>query len=315
MMVVNPRATTTSPRVTDVIVGALSHQYELEVTMTNHRGHAYALGEYASAEQIPVVFTLGGDGVINELVNGLLLDGPTETVIAPIPGGSGNVFVRALGLPLDPVEATGVLLEALRAENISEINIGHLRALTESGDEIRRYFIANAGLGLDAQIIGAMERQRAKGHAASPQRYLSTTLTEYFRNTDKSASSLVISRPGLPPVTNVFVALIQNCSPWTYFGNWALDPNPAASFDTGLDVFMVRKLNFLSTLAAAGKIITRSRGRGRASAYTAWHDQREFTATSTQPVALQADGEGLGLITEARFISQPRMIRTVYLAK
>ena len=315
MMVVNPRATTTSPRVTDVIVSALSHEYELEVTMTNHRGHAYALGEYASSEKIPVVFTLGGDGVVNELVNGLLLDGSSETIIAPIPGGSGNVFVRALGLPIDPVEATGVLLEALRTNNISSINIGHLTAVTESGEEVRRYFIANAGLGLDAQIIGAMERQRAKGHVASPQRYLATTLREYFRNTDKSASSLTISRPGLPPETNVFVALIQNCSPWTYFGNWALDPNPAASFETGLDVFMVRKLTLLSTLAAAGKIITRSRGRSRASAYTAWHDQREFTAESASPIPLQADGEGLGSIYRARFISQPRMVRTIYIPR
>lgn len=313
MMVVNPRATSTSPRVTDVIVGALSHEFELEVTMTNHRGHAFALGEYASAEKIPVVFTLGGDGVVNELVNGLLVEGPSETVIAPIPGGSGNVFVRALGLPLDPVEATGILLEALRTDNIARINIGHLTAQTATGEEIRRYFIANAGLGLDAQIIGAMEKQRAQGFSASPQRYLATTLNEYFRNTNKSASSLTISRPGLPAVSNVFVALIQNCSPWTYFGSWALDPNPAASFETGLDVFMVRKLNIFSTLAAASKIITRSRGRTRANAYTAWHDQREFIAHSAEPVPLQADGEGLGLIREARFISQPRMVRTVYL--
>lgn len=313
MMVVNPQATTTSPWVTDVIVRALSHDFELEVTVTNHRGHAFTLGEYAHEEKIPIIFTLGGDGVINEVVNGLLSRGECQTVIAPIPGGSGNVFVRALGLPVDPVEATGALLEAIRDNQTSKINLGHVQAKSADGKSISRYFVANAGLGLDAQIINAMEDARAKGHTASPQRYLATTIREFFRSTDRSKSSLSITRPGSDPVENVFVALVQNCSPWTFFGSWALDPNPSASFFTGLDVFMVRKLHLVATFGAATKIITRARGRTRGSTYTAWHDQREFTADSAIPIPLQADGDALGDITHAVFTSRPRCLNTVHL--
>jgi diacylglycerol kinase family enzyme len=311
MMVVNPRATTTSPRVTDVIVHALSHEFDLEVTVTNHRGHAYALGEYAFSANIPIIFTLGGDGVVNELVNGLLAHGASDTIIAPIPGGSGNVFVRALGLPLDPVEATGALLEALRENKTTKINIGHIEALGMGGEKIERYFLANAGVGFDAQIINAMDESREKGYPASPQRYLITTIREYFRNTNRSSSPLTISRPGSVPIDNVFVALFQNSSPWTFFGKWALDPNPAASFFTGLDVFIVRKLNLLATFAAAGKVITRARGRGRANAYISWHDQREVTAQSPTPIPLQADGEALGSVSYARFTNRPRGLTTI----
>jgi diacylglycerol kinase family enzyme len=311
MMVVNPRATTTSTRVTDVIIRALSHEFDLEVTVTNHRGHAFALGEYAQAENIPIIFTLGGDGVVNEVVNGLLSKGASDTLIAPIPGGSGNVFVRALGLPLDPVEATGALLEAIRDNNFTKINVGHIEAIDDEGNHFERFFLANAGLGFDAQIINAMDRSRAKGHQASPQHYLTTTIREYFHNTNRSSSPLAISRPGSTPIDNVFVALIQNSSPWTFFGKWALDPNPAASFSTGLDVFIVRKLNLLATFAAAGKVILRARGRGRAKSYMSWHDQREITADSPTPIPLQADGEALGSVTYARFTNRPRGLATI----
>jgi len=311
IMVVNPNATTTSPRVTDVIVRALSNDFELEVTITNHRGHAFSLGEYAQNEAIPIAFTLGGDGVVNEFVNGLLHDGPSQTVLAPIPGGSGNVFARALGIPADPVEATGAILEAIREGNDREINIGHIHAETASGEIIERYFLANAGLGFDAQIIEAMDKERDAGHVASPRRYLLTTVREYFTNTDRKSTALQIGRVGTEAIEHVFIALVQNASPWTFFKSWALDPNPAASFDTGLDVFIVRKLDLVSTLLAAGKVIARTRNKSAANAYTSWHDQREFWANSLEPVPLQADGEGLGMIVGAQFSSRPRALRTV----
>lgn len=290
---------------------ALSHDYDLEVTVTNHRGHAFSLGEYAHEQEIPILFTLGGDGVINEVVNGLLSRGPTSTIVAPIPGGSGNVFVRALGLPVDPVEATGAILEALRDHNLTTINLGHVQSQGIDGSAVNRYFVANAGLGLDAQIIGAMEQARARGHKASPQRYLATTIREFFLETNRSRSSLRISRPGSEPIDNVFVALVQNSSPWTFFGSWALDPNPAASFYTGLDVFMVRKLHLAATIGAATKIITRARGGIRGKSYTAWHDQREFTADSSTPIPLQVDGEALGEISHAVFTSRQTCLTTV----
>lgn len=315
MMVVNPQATTTSPLVTDVIVKAVSHDFDLEVTATHHRGHAFALGEYAREQDIPIIFTLGGDGVVNEVVNGLLSHGPCTTIVAPIPGGSGNVFARALGLPVDAVEATGAVLEALRGNHITTINVGHVQSQASDGSPLNRYFVANAGLGLDAQIIGAMEKVRAKGHKASPQRYLATTLREYFLETNRSRSPLRISRPGSDPIDNVFVALIQNSSPWTFFGSWALDPNPAASFHTGLDVFMVRKLHVAATIGVAAKIITRARGGMRGKSHTSWHDQREFTADSSTPIPLQVDGEALGEISHATFTSRPNCLRTVMIVE
>ena len=117
LLVVNPAATTTSARTRDVLIHALASELKLEVATTEYRGHARDLGRRAAESgEIELVVALGGDGTVNEVVNGLLHDGPDPEGLprlAVVPGGSTNVFARALGLPNDAVEATGALLDAL----------------------------------------------------------------------------------------------------------------------------------------------------------------------------------------------------------
>lgn len=313
LLVANPNATSTSPRVIDVIVRALSHELDLEVTMTTHKGHAHSIGEYAVESEIPLVITLGGDGVVNEVINGIMFANPEKAkpAIAPIPGGSGNVFVRALGLPIDPVEATGAIMECCRAQSFRAISLGLAVSERSNGEEFSRYFAANSGIGLDATIIAAMDKDRKKGASASPLRYLGTTVREYLRRSNHNAS-ITISRPGTTTVDHVYVALVQNSSPWTFFGSWALDPNPAASFDTGLDVFIVRKLDPISTARAARRIISRSRRQTtRARAFTSWHDQFGFSIQADPEVPIQIDGEALGSVSRVQFTHHPNALRVV----
>lgn len=311
LLVVNPRATTTSPRVVDVIVHAFSADIDLDVTVTTHRGHGIALGERAREEGMDVVVTLGGDGVVNEVTNGLLIHGPGPDVpmLAPVPGGSANVFARSLGLPNDAVEATGVLLENLRDGVHRSIGLGRAND---------RWFLANAGLGIDAEIISAMERHRAAGRSATPLRYLTTTLAAYFRHTDRRHPALTLTRPtptgslagiGSESVPGVFFAFVQNTAPWTYLGTLPVNPCPDATFDTGLDLFGVRRLR-VPTAALAATRMLRGAGRGDArGALVNWHDQSEFTVTADRPIAAQIDGEGVGLTTAMRFEAVPRALR------
>src|SRR5688500_18564339 len=114
LLVVNPKATTFSARVRDVLAHALASETRLELVETKARGHAVELSASAAGEGYGLVVALGGDGTVNEVVNGLLSSGPGPQVpaLAVVPGGNANVFARALGLAADPVEATGELLGA-----------------------------------------------------------------------------------------------------------------------------------------------------------------------------------------------------------
>ena len=298
LLIVNPRATTTSPRVTDVLVQALSNELDLEVTVTTHKGHGIAIGERARAEGLDIVVTLGGDGVIHEVVNGLLTNGVHADLprLATVPGGSGNVFARALGLPADPVEAPGHLLDAVRHDRTRRIGLGR------AGD---RWFIANAGIGLDAEVIDAMERQRRAGHTATPARYLGTVLRQIFWTTDRRNPRLSLKRGSQEPIDGVFHVIVQNTSPWTYFGKWPIEPCPNASFDTGLDVFALRSLDTTNTLLAARRMIMHARGGSNRGSIVIWHDVDAFTVAMTVPTGLQIDGESIGLFSEVSFESVP----------
>jgi diacylglycerol kinase family enzyme len=304
ILVVNPSATTTSPRVTDVLVHALADEVDLDVVPTSHRGHARDLGAAARRDGLDIVVTLGGDGTINEAVNGMLADGPGPDVpvLATVPGGSGNVFARALGLPVDPVEATGQLLDGIREKRTRSLGLGRANG---------RWFCCNAGLGIDAEIIAAMEDHRAQGRTATPGRYLRTTLAQFFAGTDRRDPALTVRRPGEDPVEGVFVAIVQNTSPWTYFGSWPVDPCPEASFETGLDVFAVRRMGVLPSLRAARRMVMHSRAGSTKRGITVAHDLSAFEVTASRPTLLQIDGEGLGEAGWVRFESVPDALRAV----
>lgn len=312
LLIANPNATTTSPRMRDVITGALAHEIDLEVETTTHRGHAVELGRQARRDAIDIVVTLGGDGTINEAVNGMLADGPGDPmpILAAVPGGSANVLARALGFPNDAIEATGMVLESLRDGSSHQIGLG-LARFTPIGSaaEITHWFTINAGVGLDADVVRAMEVQRAQGHKASGQRYLFTAVRQYFGPTDRKHAPLRIERPGVPAIEGVFLAIIQNTAPWTYFGPVPINPCPQASFDVGLDVFAPQAMDLLSTARYGARMIRGSRLGPVKGGLALLHDQPSLTIFADPPGALQIDGDSMGTVDQVQFTSVPRALR------
>src|SRR5581483_3999045 len=133
MLVVNPKATLTTERQRDILTRALGSDLKVDLAQTTRRGHATEFGAQAAEAGLDLVVVLGGDGTINEVVNGLLGSGPWDPergqslpALAVVPGGSTNVFSRALGIARDPVVATSELLDALRAGRSRRIGLGRV---------------------------------------------------------------------------------------------------------------------------------------------------------------------------------------------
>jgi diacylglycerol kinase family enzyme len=301
LLVVNPKATTTTDVTRDVLISALADKFHLEVVTTTHRGHAEELGVRARAEAMDCILTLGGDGTIHEVVNGLLAQGPRPDlpVLGTVPGGSANVFARALGYPQDAVESTGLLLRAMREASTRTVGLGMV-------DD--RYFTFTAGLGLDAEVMLRIEAARAHGKAATPTRYLATTLRHFFRGSDRRSPALVLHRRGEEPVEGVFLAIVQNTSPWTFFGAHPINPSPLASFETGLDLWATTSLKVPSSLRYGTRMVLR-RAKGAPKHIVAWHDVDEFRVTANRPTAMQVDGEVVGDVDEVRFRAVPAALR------
>lgn len=305
LLVVNPKATTTTLRGRDVLVSALGDTLKLDCAETTHRDHAIELGRHAMAEGYGTVLVLGGDGTVNEVVNGLLAAGPSPDVpaLAIVPGGSTNVFARALGLPSSPMEATGQLLEALRAGRSTRVGLGR-------ADD--RWFTFCAGLGLDAAAVARVEERRAKGKRSTPGLYVRSTVNRFFFGTNRRTAPLLLSVPtaAAPEPEPIFVGLVCNTSPWTYLGDRRIEPCPAASFETGLDVMALRRLGLFTTLRASRRMLTGTAPRGRS--VTLLHDLAEFTISTTEGAQpFQVDGDALGERESVTFRSVPGALRVI----
>ncbi|HVV75246.1 MAG TPA: diacylglycerol kinase family protein [Mycobacteriales bacterium] len=306
LLVVNPKATLTSARERDVLARALGSDLKVDLEETTHRGHAIELGARAVAEAYDLVVVLGGDGTINEVVNGIL--GPGEwhgasedtPALAVVPGGSTNVFSRALGISRDPVEATSELLEALRANRTRRITMGRVN---------ERWFTFTAGVGLDADAVRRVEKARSKGKRATPSRYTRLAVMAYF-GSEKHNPPITLHIPGEEPISGIYLGITSNTSPWTYFRSQPVVLAPQCTFEGGLDLVVRDRMGLVPTLWAAGGMLTGHGLRGRHS--KAFHDLTDFTLTLDAPMHLEVDGDYLGLHEESlRMRAVPDAIRVI----
>ncbi|MFM9366829.1 diacylglycerol/lipid kinase family protein [Streptomyces sp. Da 82-17] len=318
LLVVNPAATTTSARTRDVLIHALASEMKLEAVTTEYRGHARDLGRQAAeSKDVELVVALGGDGTVNEVVNGLLHDGPRPDSLpglAVVPGGSTNVFARALGLPNDPVEATGALLDALRTGSERTVGLGLAAGTPGTEDEgvPDRWFTFCAGLGFDASVVGRVEKERERGKRSTHALYVRQMVRQFLDEQHRRHGTITLEQPGEDPVSDLVLAIVCNTSPWTYLGNRPVYASPQASFDTGLDVLGLSKLSAPSMARYATQLLTSSPERGPHGKHAAaLHDLTDFTLQSKAPLPFQMDGDHLGLRTSVTFTGVRRALRVI----
>jgi diacylglycerol kinase family enzyme len=302
LLVVNPKATATTPGMRDVLAHALSSEVKLDVVQTEARGHATSLARQAVVDGLDVVVALGGDGTVNEVVNGLLADGPASGLpaLAVVPGGNANVFGRALGLPDTAIEATGHLLGALRDGKRRAVGLA-------TADD--RWFTFCAGLGLDAEVVRRVEDRRADGRKATPGLFVGQGVQHFFLGAQRNEPAITVQVGDGEP-ERIGLALVCNTTPWTYLGARPVQPCPDASFDTGLDLFGIRRLRTVATLRHLRQILSREpKLRGRDLLQL--HDVEQFVLRGDRPLALQVDGDDLGDRTEVVFRAVPRALDVV----
>ncbi|MGV9586175.1 diacylglycerol/lipid kinase family protein [Nocardia farcinica] len=306
LLIVNPNATSTTPATRDLLAHALESRTQLTVAHTQHRGHAAELAQWASTNQLDLIVVHGGDGTVNETINGFLplpaLDDDQiwRPRLGVIPGGSANVFARALGISPDPVTATNQLIDLLTLDRDRRIGLG-------LADD--RWFTFSAGVGLDADVCEAIDASRAKGHAATPARYLRTTVRQFFR-ARRHAPQARIEIPGHDPVDDVHYAFVTNTNPWTYLNSTPVRTNPGTTFESGLGVFAMRSMALAQTLFVAGQLLA-PEGNPHSRKLFREDDVPAVHIEAKEPIGLQIDGDFIGKRNVVDFTAVPGVLDVV----
>ena len=307
LLIVNPQATTTTGNSADLVIRSLTGLVDLDVEHTRYRGHAR---ELAAAARGDLVIVLGGDGAINEAVNGIMSRpgagvsgalGPAP-LLAVIPGGGGNVFAQALGLPLDTAAAIARIRQILEAGRYRTIGLGL------AGD---RYFTFSAGLGMDAEVVREVERLRASGRRQSATLFAWAILRRYISGTDRRTPALTLERDGQPAISELFMTAITNRSPWTYVRGRAVLPVPNPDFNSGLDVLALRKLRATTIASAVGQMLLVRHRSPRGRQVLTVTGLESLTVRSVRPIAFQVDGDYLGETEAVKFQFVPHAVRVV----
>lgn len=321
VLIVNPNATSTTAAGRDLLAHALESRVDLSVIHTDHRGHAIEIADAARRDGIDVIIVHGGDGTVNEVVNGLLgrpgrragaqrpeneQEPVPETLpaVAVVPGGSANVFARALGISPDPIEATNQLVDLLSARR----NGGSWRriGLMDCGE---RWAVFTAGMGVDGDVVAAVEAQRAKGRKVTAGRYVRVAVREMLASARKEPL-LTVQLPDRAPLTGVYFAFISNSSPWTYANTRPVWTNPDTTFETGLGVFAVTSMNVWRNLMLVRRMVSK-KPIIKAKHLIREDDVAWVRVSASEPVASQIDGDFLGLRADMTFRVVPEVLCVV----
>ncbi|HET6949594.1 MAG TPA: diacylglycerol kinase family protein [Acidimicrobiales bacterium] len=299
LLLVNSKASSVTARTRVVIGKALAADHEVTVAETSRRGHAARLAQGAAATGTEVVAVLGGDGTLNEAANGLA---GSRCALAALPGGSTNVFARTIGLPNDPVEATGVLLDALIRRSIRRVGLGSVNG---------RYFLFHTGVGFDAAVVEQVERRSGLKRYAGHPLFVYAGFDTWIRHYDRSRPRFAVHHTDGTVIDDAYLTIVLNTNPYTYLGNRPLNLAPEATLDRGLAAVTVRTMAFARFLRIIGSAL----GTGRVMRRSRWVDHRVdltgLTVRAYGPVPYQVDGDHLGDADVLEFRHEPEVLDLV----
>lgn len=285
VLVVNPFATRVSEEKLALVEEQLARAVRLEVVRTERPRHATELVTDACRDGVDAVLVYSGDGGFNEALNGLERDVP----IGFLPGGGTSVLSRALGVPLDPVEAARRLADALARDRTRRITLGCVNG---------RRFAFGAGIGLDAEAVRRVDRlgRRADGRRPGDLAFTLAVVRAIVAHRGHLEPQLEVKGRG-----RAAIAFVANGSPYTYAKRLPLPIVPEARFELGLDLVAPVRIRRRALLAQAARILA---GRARSGPYLYGHDLDRVEIACDVPLPLHADGEDLGDVEEAVFEAQ-----------
>ncbi len=282
LLIVNPTAGAhNAARLWPLIQQRLAQRgVRFDAVLTEAPGHAITLARDAATAGYSTIVSVGGDGTLNEVVNGVMTTPtPQDATVAVVPVGTGGDFVRMLGLPRLWTDAC----DRLTSTSTHMVDVGELTYVGAAGEE-HRYFINVAGLGFDGEVAARTNASPVKrlGGTLPFVTNLVLTLVTY-NNKDVTVSIDDQQRPGR--MNSVIVANGQ----WFGGGMW-ISPNSSAD-DGVFDVIVIGDVGKLELLQTMPRLY---KGTHLTHPKVAAARAHSVQVVSQQEMWLQADGELLG---------------------
>lgn len=301
LVIVNPNAGKCRGKQDWPLISRLLEKESIKhtVSFTEKKGDAIKLAMDAVKAGCRRIITVGGDGTLNEVLNGIFSSDfcdTTDVCLGLIPVGTGNDWGRMFGIPLDYEGAVRII-----KENRTMLHdVGKI--LFHEGEEQRtRYFINIAGLGFESVVVKRTNRMKERGYGGKLIYFYNLLVTLFsFRNTP---ASLTIDNEKI--TADIFSVNVGN---GRYCGGGMRQTPDALPDDGLLDITVINgmgKFEIISNLAILynGKILEHPRIDG--------YRCKKLEVKSSRMLYVECDGESLGH-TPAVFTVIPAAINIIY---
>jgi YegS/Rv2252/BmrU family lipid kinase len=298
-LIINPRRGKNVDKLTAMVSVLSAAGWKTDIALKEFGGHTMQLAKEAAEEGYDLVIGYGGDGTLNQVVNGVMAAKRRRCIVGVIPGGTANVWAHEIGMSQDPVKASLLLINS----EGRKVDLGHIAAdflpfaptngrqqkeRRASGG--RRHFLLMAGLGIDAAILRRVPTSLKEkiGKAA-------VALAAIKELPSQRAFPIEIRSSGAEREKGVrwrgkaLQVIVGNTR---RYGNIA-EVTPEAHIDDGLlDVCVITAGNPLTTVEQILSILLRRKPRnGRSEYFQGAH----FSIRVPANVGLQLDGSRVKL--------------------
>ncbi|HEY5003505.1 MAG TPA: YegS/Rv2252/BmrU family lipid kinase [Ktedonobacteraceae bacterium] len=180
-LVINPRTGENVAKITDVLAILDAAGWKTNIALKEYGGHSLKLAQQASEDKSDLIIAYGGDGTLNQVVNGVMTTKKSHSTVGVIPGGTANVWAGEVGIPVDPVKAALSLVNS----EARKVDVGHVevqglayaedpaqeaqktnekkgskkkKQTAQGSSKAKHHFLLMAGLGIDAAIMQGVSK-------------------------------------------------------------------------------------------------------------------------------------------------------------
>lgn len=178
-VVINPRTGQNVAKITDVLAVLSAAGWKTKIALKEYGGHSMELANNATEAGQNLVIAYGGDGTLNQVINGVLTSKEPHSIVGVIPGGTANVWAGEVGIPIDPVKAALSLVNSeARKVDVGRVSIDRISfsnsneqansdeqkkvkkkaKFVQGSSKAKHHFLLMAGLGIDAAIMGNVSK-------------------------------------------------------------------------------------------------------------------------------------------------------------
>ena len=272
LLIVNPASGQgQAARAKRELMDLVSNMPHIHAELTSGPNDAFELARGAAARGYEQVIAAGGDGTVNEVINGI---GDAGLPFGIVPLGTGNVLAHHLKIPSNNISRA---LEVIHAGKTREVDVG------TAGD---RRFLLMAGLGMDAAVVNSVDRRLKDvlGTAA----YAPAAMEQLVKY-DATRFRLIFDG-GDEYEVDAYGVIVANCS--SYAHNFKIAPN--AIFDDGLLDVMVFEKSSARKLRIFGHVLEAAFQKRLRDPDVSYFKTRAVRVESDPPVRMQIDGDVRG---------------------